>query len=254
MIEEIARLLDEYRAWLRDRTSLRQLGDSVEITAPYLDRHNDYLQIYARRENGGFVLTDDGYTLDDLSSSGCTLESARRKKLLEATLNGFGVRQTGGALEVRATPDTFSRRKHDLIQAMLAVNDMFYLASPVVESLFLEDVAAWLDLHEIRYTQNVKFTGKTGFDHLFDFVIPKSKAKPERVLQAVNHPNKDAAIKLVFEWEDTKSVRPANSQAYAVLNDSERAVSTDVVGALKSYGVTPLLWSARDQARVELVT
>ena len=253
MIEEIERLIGQYVAWLKDRTSLRQLNDWVEITTPYLDRHNDYLQIYARRENGGLLLSDDGYVLDDLTSSGCTLESAKRKKLLEATLNGFGVRQNGSALEVHATADSFPRRKHDLIQAMLAVNDMFFLASPVVASLFLEDVAAWLDLHEIRYTQKVKFTGKTGFDHLFDFVIPKSKSQPERLLQAVNHANKEAAMKLVFEWEDTKGVRPATSRAYAFLNDSDRLVPGDIVEALRNYNVTPVLWSGRERARAELV-
>ena len=45
---------------------------------------------------------------------------------------------------------------------MLAINDLFYLAVPVVASLFYEDVVAWLDLHEIRYTPKVKFTGKSG--------------------------------------------------------------------------------------------
>ncbi len=252
MIEEIQRLLQQYTAWLKDKTSLRQLGDWVEITTPYLDRHNDYLQIYARRQNGGFVLTDDGYILDDLASAGCLLESSKRKKLLEATLNGFGVRQNGAALEVHATADNFPRRKHDLVQAMLAVNDMFYLAVPVVASLFLEDVAAWLDLHDVRYTQKVKFTGKTGFDHLFDFVIPKSRTRPERVLQAVNRPNKDAAMKLVFEWEDTRDVRPVRSRAYAVLNDSERPVPADFSDALRNYDITPVPWSAREQVVPEL--
>src|SRR5579863_3818228 len=111
MIEEIERMVEQYAAWLKAKTSLRQLGDWVEITTPYLDRHNDYLQIYAQRRNGGFVLTDDGYVLDDLSISGCLIESAKRKKLLEATLNGFGVRQNGGALEVHVTADNFARRK-----------------------------------------------------------------------------------------------------------------------------------------------
>ncbi len=50
----------------------------------------------------------------------------------------------------------------------------------MVLSLFYEDVVTWLDLHEIRYTPKVKFTGKSGFDHLFDFVIPKSRSSPER--------------------------------------------------------------------------
>ena len=42
-----------------------------------------------------------------------------------------------------------------------SVNDLFYLAVPVVASLFLEDVTAWLELHDIRFTPNVKFTGRT---------------------------------------------------------------------------------------------
>jgi hypothetical protein len=38
-------------SWLKDRTTLREVnGEYVEITTPYIDRHNDALQIYARRE------------------------------------------------------------------------------------------------------------------------------------------------------------------------------------------------------------
>ena len=33
--------------WLKDKTTLREVdGEWVEITTPYLDRHNDALQIY----------------------------------------------------------------------------------------------------------------------------------------------------------------------------------------------------------------
>ena len=125
-----------------------------------MDRHNDDAQIYVRRDDGGFLLTDGGGTIEDLRSSGCDLETQKRKDLLAATLNGFGVQREGDALVVKATPQTFSLRKHNLVQAMLAVNDLFYLAVPVVASLFLEDVTAWLELHEIRYTPNVKFSGE----------------------------------------------------------------------------------------------
>jgi len=178
MIQEIERLLNDYVAWLKDKTVLRQIDNWVEITTPYLDRHNDYVQIYAQRENGRLLLTDDGYTIDDLEQGGCWLESRKRQDLLRMTLNGFGVRLHGKALEVHATPDNFALRKHNLVQAILAVNDMFCLAVPMVASLFYEDVVAWLDLHDIRYTPKVKFTGKSGYDHLFDFVVPKSRQQP----------------------------------------------------------------------------
>ncbi|MFQ5646058.1 MAG: DUF1828 domain-containing protein, partial [bacterium] len=66
MVNEITRMLDEYWAWLKNKTILRQLNNRwLEITTPYLDRHNDYIQIYAKRHNGAFLLTDDGYTIQD---------------------------------------------------------------------------------------------------------------------------------------------------------------------------------------------
>ena len=252
MIGEVQSLLDQYWIWLRDRTSLREIGDWTEITTPYLDRHNDCLQIYAKRVNGGFVLTDDGYILDDLEQSGCKLDSPKRQALFKTTLNGFGIQMNEKALEVHASADNFALRKHNLVQAMLAVNDLFYLASPVVANIFYEDVVAWLDLSEIRYTPNVKFTGKSGYDHRFDFVIPKSKVQPERVVRAINRPSRDTAQVMAFSWIDTKEVRSPDSRAYAILNDSDQQLSENVLAAIRSYDVHPIAWSTRDQAREEL--
>lgn len=252
MIEDVERLLDRYAAWLKDKTVLRQVGGWIEITTPYLDRNNDYLQIYARRENGGFVLTDDGFIVDDLEQAGCHLKSPKRKDLLQMTLNGFGVHLQDQALEVHASPENFAVRKHNLVQAMLAVNDMFYLAVPMVASLFYEDVVAWLDVNEVRYTPKVKFTGKTGYDYLFDFVIPKSRQQPEWIVQTINRPGRDTAQSVVMSWIDTKEVRPPQARAYALLNDAEQPVSPTVLDALRNYDVVPVPWSAREDVRDEL--
>jgi hypothetical protein len=252
MISDIEKLLDDYTAWLRDKTVLRQIDDWVEITTPYLDRHNDYVQIYAKKSNGSFTLTDDGYTIDDLEQSGCKLDSRKRQDLLKMTLNGFGVQAHGKALEVHATPDNFALRKHNLVQAILAVNDMFCLATPMVANLFYEDVAAWLDLHDVRYTPKVKFTGKSGYDHLFDFVIPKSRQQPERILRTINHPSRDTAQVVAFAWIDTKDVRSPESRAYALLNDSEQTLSQTVIDALLNYEVRAVPWSQRENVREEL--
>jgi hypothetical protein len=248
-LADIQSRLDSYVAWIKEKTTLRELGDAwVEITTPYLDRHNDALQIYARRENGGYVLTDDCYTIHDLEASGCTLATGKRQDLLRMTLNGFGIKLNHDALEIHATAETFPLRKHNLIQAMLAVNDLFYLAQPMVASLFYEDVVEWLDANDVRYTPKVKFTGASGYDHLFDFVIPKSRRQPERIVQAINRPTRDTAESFMHKWSDTRSVRAADSQAYAVLNDREQAVPAGVLEAFRNYAIDPVLWSRRTEA------
>jgi len=252
-VAEIEQLLQNYRAWLRDKTTLRQVnGEWVEITTPYLDRHNDALQIYVRSENGGYVLTDDSYTIDDLEASGCNLHTEKRQDLLNMALNGFGVKLQDEALEVHATAETFPLKKHSLVQAMLAVNDLFYLAKPVVESLFFEDVVAWLDANDIRYTPEVKFTGTSGYDHLFNFVIPKSRKEPERIMQAISRPTRDTALLFINAWTDTRQTRPPESKAYAVLNDIEQPVSSNVIDALRNYQIRPVSWGNRAQVVPEL--
>jgi hypothetical protein len=253
MIDEIGALLKEYTLWLKDKTILKQIeSDWVEITTPYLDRHNDCLQIYARKEGNGFVLTDDGGIINDLISSGCPLDSPKRQDLLKTTLAGFGVQIDHDQLVVHATPDNFSLKKHNIIQAMLSVNDLFYLAAPYVANLFVEDVTNWLDLSEVRYTPNVKFTGKSGYDHMFDFVIPKSRNQPERIVQALSNPKKDSAEALVFKWLDTKETRPSDSRLFAFLNNSNVTISQSVIDAFKNYELEPVLWSQREESRGRL--
>jgi len=252
MIADVQRLIDSYADWLKDKSQLREVDEWVEITTPYLDRHNDCLQIYAKPQGDGYLLSDDGYVISDLEQSGCKLDSPKRQELLLMTLNGFGVKQNAGAIEVHASRSNFPLRKHNLVQAMLAVNDMFCMAVPTVASLFIEDVQAWRDEKEVRYTPNVKFTGKSGYDHVFDFVIPKFKSHPERIIKAINRPSSDSAKSLVFSWMDTKDVRQPEAKAFALLNDTEHRVPDTVTEALANYSVTPILWGQRDLVLEEL--
>lgn len=254
MIDEIKILLEKHLEWLRDKTSLRQASQEwVEITTPYLDRHNDCLQIYVKRQDNGFLLSDDRYVIEDLEAAGCKLDSKKRQDLLNMTLRGFGVQLVDSALQVRATPENFPIRKHNLIQVMLAVNDLFYLAVPMVSSLFYEDLVAWLDLNEVRYTPNVKFTGKSGFDHQFRFVIPKSKLRPERIIDMLPKPSRDRVEALAFKWIDTRETRPVDATAYAFLNDQDQEIPPSIVDALKNYDISPVLWRNREGVRSELL-
>ncbi len=137
---------------------------------------------------------------------------------------------------------------------MLAVNDLFVMAEPMVAHFFREDVEKYLSSHQIRFTPFVKFTGKSGFDQSFDFVIPASQERPERIIRAINQPTRQNISILIFVWADTKDVRPVKSTAYGILNDSEKEVKPEIISALQQYGMKPLLWSRRDEYVEELTT
>jgi len=243
---ELKNLVNQYSTWLNDKTILRILNDHGEITTPFLDRHNDNIQIYVKKTSNGYILTDDGYTINDLETSGCEINTDKRKAILLQTLNGFGVKNLNDELFIKTDEPHFPQMKHNLIQAILAVNDIFYTASTVVTSLFLEDVQAWLDENEIRYTPKVNFAGKSGFQHNYDFVIPKSPRSPERIIKAMNTPDKPQIQNLIFSWQDTQLIRPDSSVLYAILNDVS-PLSNPVIEALANYEVEPILWSSKDR-------
>lgn len=254
MIAEVHQLKEDYIAWLNEKTTLHQVDDWVVVTTPFLDRHNDYIQVFVTGSASGYTITDDGYTIADLEAHGCNLDSPKRQNLLSMTLRGFGIQQVPErkALQVRASKKDFALRKHNLIQAMLAVNDLFFTTSAYVRSFFYEDIETWLESSGIRYTPKAKFTGKSGFDHLYDFVIPKSKQLPERVVLGINRPDRNNIERTVFAWEDTRDARAALSSAYVLLNDTEHLVPKSAVSALRAYGVNPTLWSQRESVREEL--
>lgn len=246
-------LIENYYKWLKDKTAWKQLKDWVEITTPYLDRHNDYIQIYLKQEKDFYILTDDSWTIDDLESSGCSLDSDRRQRLLELTLNGFGVSKDKNEILVKTNYQNFALNKHNLIQAILAINDMFYLARSSILRLFYEDVQTWLDSYDIRYSQSVSFYGQSGYPRHFDFLIPKSKQAPERIIQTVSTPSKSKVDSILVDWFDTRKTRSLEAKAYVIINDVEKTVSDNSQDAFKSYSITPISWSKRDNFKDELI-
>jgi len=244
--QECEQLVEAYVEWLRKGLSVEPLDAACELTTPFLDRHNDHLQIYAVKQNGKIVLSDDGYILSDLRTSGLDLNTPKRKAVLEAVLNGFGVHTDGKQIVVEASVRNLGQRLHALVQAMVAVNDMFVMAQPRVAGFFWEDVKEYLDRHDVRYSPRVKISGRSGFDHAIDFLVPKSRSRPERFIQAINAPYKNTIGAYLFALGDTREARGDGAEAYAFLNDQEREVGGDVIEALEAYEVKPALWSRRE--------
>ena len=148
--QECQKLIDAYVAWLHEGLAVEEVNGACELTTPFLDRHNDHLQIYAVRRDGNIVLSDDGYILSDLRTSGLEVDTPKRKMVLDSVLSGLGVRMENNQLVVEASARNLGQRLHSLVQAMLAVNDMFVMAQPRVASFFWEDVRSFLDDQEIR--------------------------------------------------------------------------------------------------------
>ena len=242
---ECQQLINEYLRWLKEEFRITELQESCQISTPFLDRHNDAIEIYVEKKNGVLRLTDDGYTIRDLRAGGMEFTTEKRKAHLAAVLNGFGVRMEDGEICVTGSIEDLPQKKHNLVQAILAVNDMFVMGEEHVLSLFKEDVALFLESNRIPAFADFKLSGKSGFDNKFDFGLPKTADKPQRVMQAINNLTRDNATLFAFAVADVRAVRPEPLGALAMINDSVRAPNEESLAALRAYEVLPLLWSHR---------
>ena len=66
-------------------------------------------------------------------------------------------------------------------------------------------------------------------------------------MRAITAPNRNNAQSMAFSWIDTKDTRPAESRAYAILNDSNAAVSPGALEAMRNYEVRPKSYGNRGE-------
>lgn len=240
-----------YLNWLKENIEEHKIKENIfRITLPFLNKDNDMIDVYViKKNNGSFVITDDGATLNDLNFGGFNvLSSPKRIKLLESILIAHGVKQIeDNALAVECTADDLALKKHMLAQCMVKVSDMFYLSKHKIQSFFLEDVKQFLDEHKIRYVPNVAVTGKSRLPTHYDFIISHSENAPERLIKVVNNLDLTTAKTIIFAWNDTKDVRADESKLYTFIQDTDKNVSKSGIDALREYDICPALWTDREK-------
>jgi Domain of unknown function DUF1828 len=75
----------------------------------------------------------------ELKSSGVDTRGPKREELLGRLLTGHGVVLRESELQIEASVSNLGQRIHNLIQAMISVDDMFMLAQSTVQGIFTED-------------------------------------------------------------------------------------------------------------------
>lgn len=246
-------IVDDYARQIRRDMSVVRQGEGFCVVTPMLNRNNDCMNVYmSDAASGGLLVSDMGETIEDLEFSGFKLTDQRRSKL-NGILGGYGVSIKGGELYVNGTRGEIAERMNMLMQAMASVDDMYMLSQPSVRRLFAEDVGSWMLDHGIAVVEGPSFTGRSGMPQKFDYAIGRSKRSPERLIKAVNNPNRAGIQNALFGWEDVKASRK-DSDGYVFLNTkntSDGRVSEESLAACRNYGITPVMWGVNEDEYIE---
>ena len=246
---DIKQMIDDYANWLKREIVVSEYGEYYELTTPYLDRFSDYLQIYVKQdENGKITMTDDGYIIGNLLSSGISFKSgSKRKLMLDKIMRNYSLQLNEHSITAIATAHNFPQRKQQMVQAMLAIDDMFESRPESVKDFFIEDIQTFFDANEIYYSRDFSLIGKTGSLYTYEFHFQRTKQKPEKFCKAINRLRESNRNLTIFNWIDTQEKRNNEGQLIIILNDENRINPPDIE-ALKSYNIVPVLFSERQES------
>ncbi len=124
----------------------REGSGRYRVVTPFLIGDGDHLSIVLRRNDSGWVLSDEAstymhlsYELDDRA-----LDTGTRQKIISDALAFFGIEDDDGELRVDVEDDHYGDALYSLVQAMLRIGDVTFLSRERVASAFMDDFREFL--------------------------------------------------------------------------------------------------------------
>lgn len=228
-----SKLEKNYFSWLRDRYTFSDLADDVvKIETPFLDSEFDDIVLYAQAlKSGKIIITDDGWTIDNLESMGISFSkhATTRRRLLDEISISFGVNISLDTKEIsiNTTLDDFPEAKHRLLLAIMRANDLAFLAPANVKTSFVDDVQNLLDENKILYTPSILIPSSQGLAVHFDFSIPIPDGN-QKLLRTISYPNNLNNMKIA-NYDINLASRTRKAKYIVILNDIKKGLSNKPV-------------------------
>lgn len=115
--------------------------DRYRVFTPFLFEDGDHLAIVLKRDNGRWVLSDEGHTYMHLTYDidEKDLQRGTRQKIITNALSAFGVEDRNGELLIAIKEERYGDALYSYVQALLKITDISFLSRERVRSTFMED-------------------------------------------------------------------------------------------------------------------
>lgn len=254
MIDELKKI---YFDWITKNILLTEFKDFIEIETPFLDMHNDHINLLFLKNENDYLLSDDGYILNELELLNLSVNSTtKRKDYFYKTLKIFGVNYNNSSNELYVrfnNLDQYPQRQQDLLQCIIHITDMLITSRSSSGSVFINDVENFFLENSIPFSRGASYHGKSGNTQTFDFTTPRLKNIKEKIINTVNSPTGGNYMNVIFPFIDiAESHAKDDSLFYVIVNNIESEIPKNFEKSLNNYDISLLEWKKKEQIKKEL--
>lgn len=247
MIDQLKKI---YNEWNKQKIQFEDFNSFIEITTPFVDMHHDLIQLYLSKENNTYILTDDGHTVNELNLLGIDIKNTeKRKEFIYMSLKIFGVKINEKTNELYVSFNNlndYPEWQNRLIQCLIRISDMLLTSRNTVISIFTEEISNFFLENNIFFSEGISFIGVSGKSQRFDFALPRSKTKNEKLIKAINSPAPESYREPLFSWLDVKETRNY-SEFMVIANDTNKELTDSFLEPFHNYSVEVLKWTEKNK-------
>jgi len=145
---EIEKIAHNFREKVCDKILIASEGiNRFRVFTPFMFEDGDHLSVVVKRDNGAWILSDEGHTYMHLTYDldEKDLQRGTRQKIITNALSIFTVQDREGELLIPIQEDRYGDALYSLVQAVLRITDVTYLSRERVRSTFMEDFRAFME-------------------------------------------------------------------------------------------------------------
>ena len=144
----LERIEQDFRDKVCEKLRISTEGvDRFRVFTPFMFEDGDHLSIVLKRENGKWILSDEGHTYMHLTYDldEKDLQRGTRQKIITNALSVFSVQDREGELIISIKDDRYGDALYSFVLGLLRITDVTYLSRERVRSTFMEDFRAFME-------------------------------------------------------------------------------------------------------------